>query len=160
MLKNLILIFCVCSVLGSCYQYNTPKKPERLLSKEEMFHVLLDLKLIAEAKGKDKRVLDSAHITSYRYIQKKYGIDSVQFKENNAYYSYYLEDYKEIFTKVKDSFSKLKEHYTAALEEERIAKKKRDSLKSLEKGLNKWELNKELDEELESELIEAISDND
>ncbi len=160
MLKNLILLLCVFGLLGSCYQYNKPDKPDTFLSKEEMFHVLLDLKLIAEVKGKDKRVLDSAHITTYNYIQKKYGIDSVQFEENNAYYSFYLEDYKDIFTRVKDSFSKLKDHYRTVLEEERIAKKKRDSLKSLEKGLNKWELNKDLDEELESGLIEAISDND
>lgn len=156
MFRTIFFILCVCGILTSCFQYNTPDKPEKFLTKEEMFRIILDLKIITEVEKRDKDVLDSLHVTSYRYIKKKYGVDSAQFAENNTYYAYHLEDYKEIFAKVKDSLSKLKEFYKVALEEERTKKRKQDSLKNIEKSINKIELSKEL----ESELIEAISDND
>lgn len=154
MLKKILLLFCVCSVVVSCYQYNEPKKPEQLIKEDQMALILLDLRLIDAVSGKHKRVLDSANVTPYGYIKKKYGVDSLQFKENNIYYSYHKEEYQAIFSKVKDSITKLKEYYSNLIEKERLQKIKQDSLKQIEKDLEDIEISDELD----TELIAPVSD--
>ena len=166
MFKKCILLFCVCSMALSCYNYNEPKKPEKLISEEQMTLVLIDLKLIGAVTAKNKKVIDSANITPLKYIKDKYGIDSLQFEENNTYYSYHLDKYQNIFDKVKDSLSKLKTHYEALVKEERLQKQKQDSLEQIQRELEKIEMHTELeaidiDAELEDiELIEPVSSKD
>ncbi|TBM99001.1 DUF4296 domain-containing protein [Hyunsoonleella flava] len=161
MYKKAIVLFLLCLLLGlsSCYKYNKPKKPKNLIPKEEMVHILLDLKYIGAVTGRDKKVLDSAKVNPEGYIYKKYNIDSAQFAESNAYYAYYMDDYAEIYQKVKDSLSKLKTHYTEILDKEREEKKKADSLKAIKRELEAIELEDEADLE-QLELIEPVSDTD
>ncbi len=156
MSKKLGLILIVATVLSSCYKYNKPEKPERLLSKQEMAHILIDLRLINAVTGLDKKVLDSAHVTSEMYVLKKYNVDSTLFAKNNAYYAYYAEDYEVIYTMVKDSLDKLKAHYTEILETQEREKKIQDSLKRVAKELEMKQVTPELDVQ---ELIEPISDS-
>ncbi|MEW4923645.1 DUF4296 domain-containing protein [Algibacter sp. 2305UL17-15] len=154
MLKKIILLFCVLIGVASCYKYNKPDKPEHLISKDEMVNILIDLRLMASVTGRDKKVLDSANVIPEQYIYQKYNIDSTSFAESNAYYAYYLDDYKDIYGRVKDSLTILKNHYKEILEEERKAKKEKDSLKRLEKDLELIEIEPEIELELE-EAVEA-----
>lgn len=167
MQKKLIILCCVLVGLSSCYKYNKPDKPKNLVPKDKMAHILLDLKLIGAVTGKDKKVLDSAKVDPEPYIYKKYNIDSAQFAESNAYYTYYMDDYAEIYAKVKDSLNKLKTYYTTLLEEERLEKRKKDSLQKIQKELEELELDAEMGTETEVidelediELIEPVSDKD
>lgn len=164
MLKKLSLLLCVLMGITSCYKYNRPEKPEPLLTKEKMAHILIDLKIINAVTGLDKRVLDSANVTADGYIYKKYNIDSIQFAQNNAYYAYYVDEYEEIYALAKDSLDKLKAKYDSIVNIEKEAKKIKDSLQRIEKDSLKniqKETIKELEGlEIEAELIEPISDTD
>lgn len=163
--KKLIVLCCVLLALSSCYKYNKPDKPDSLIPKDQMVHILLDLKLIGAITGRDKKVLDSAKVDPEGYIYKKYNVDSLQFAQSNAYYTYYMDEYAEIYIKVKDSLSKLKTYYKDILDKEREDKKKADSLKAIKKELEQLEIDAEMGtgghDELESlELIELVSDKD
>lgn len=154
----MVLLFLLLG-FSSCYKYNKPDKPKNLIPKEKMIHVLLDLKFVGAITGKDKEVLDSAKVNPEGYVYKKYGIDSTQFAESNAYYAYYMDEYAEIYENVKDSLTKLKAYYMEILEKERQEKKKADSLKAVKQELEAKELEAEIDME-ELELIEPVSDTD
>lgn len=165
--KKLIILCCVLVSLSSCYKYNKPDKPKNLIPKDKMVYILLDLKLIGAVTGRDKEVLDSAKALPEPYVYKKYNVDSTQFAESNAYYAYFMDEYAEIYTKVKDSLNKLKSHYTTLLDQERLEKRKRDSLEKIQKELEKLEIDleegteAEVISELEDiELIEPVSDKD
>ncbi len=157
--KRLIVLCCVVMIATSCYKYNKPDKPKDLVSQETMVYVLLDLKLIGAVTGRDKKVLDSAKVDPEGYIYKKYGIDSTQFAQSNAYYTYYMDEYAEIYVKVKDSLSKLKTHYKAILDKERKEKKQADSLKAVKKELEELEIDAQIGTE-DPKLIAPVSDKD
>lgn len=154
-----MVLLCLLLGFSSCYKYNKPDKPKNLIPREKMIHVLLDLKFVGAITGKDKEVLDSAKVNPEGYVYKKYGIDSTQFAESNAYYAYYMDEYAEIYENVKDSLTKLKAYYMDILEKERQEKKKADSLKAVKQELEAIELEAEIDME-KLKLIEPISDTD
>ncbi|WP_042244368.1 DUF4296 domain-containing protein [Jejuia pallidilutea] len=160
--KKLLVLFCIVLGVSSCYQYNKPEKPKNLIPKEQMVNILLDLKLIGAVTGRDKEVLDSAKVVPESYVYKKYNIDSAQFANSNAYYTYYMKEYAEIYEKVKDSLSKLKTYYTDILDRELKEKRKADSLKAAKRELEALELDAEIidTEEEEPRLIDAVSDNE
>lgn len=159
MYKKAIVLLCMLLGVTSCYKYSKPEKPENLISKEKMAHILLDLKFIEAVTGRDKKVLDSAKVNPEGYIYKKYNIDSTQFAQSNAYYAYFMEDYNQIYTNVKDSLNKLKKHYKALADDEALEKRKQDSLKRIQTELETLEIDIDLDAE-EIQLIEPVSDTD
>ncbi|GGD21885.1 DUF4296 domain-containing protein [Hyunsoonleella pacifica] len=159
MYKKTIILLCMVLGLTSCYRYNKPDKPKNLIPKDKMVHVLLDLKYLGAITGKDKKVLDSAKVNPEGYVYKKYNVDSTQFAESNAYYTYFMDEYAEIYKKVKDSLTKLKAHYKKILDKERQEKKKADSLKAIKQELEAIELDTEVDLK-ELELIAPVSDTD
>jgi len=116
-----------------------PKKPENLISKKEMVHILIDSKLIAVANSGNRKILDKEGGFPSKYVFKKYNIDSVQFAESNAYYTYYVEDYEEIHQKAKDSLERLKKDLKAQQEKE-----KKEKLKKRKKSQNKSNSNEPL----------------
>ncbi|MFS4484299.1 DUF4296 domain-containing protein [Hyunsoonleella sp. 2307UL5-6] len=157
--KKILVLFCVLVVLSSCYKYNKPEEPDNLISEETMVHVLLDLKLIGAITGRDKKVLDSAKVSTDAYIYKKYNIDSLQFAQSNAYYTYYMEDYAEIYVKVKDSLSKLKVHYKDLVDKERLERDTADSLKAIKLELEQLDIDSDLNIE-DTKLIAPVSNRD
>lgn len=157
--KKILVLFCVLVAMSSCYQYNKPEQPDNLISEETMVHVLLDLKLIGAITGRDKKVLDSAKVSTDAYIYKKYNIDSLQFAQSNAYYTYYMEDYAEIYVKVKDSLSKLKVHYKDLVDKERLERDTADSLKAIKLELEQLDIDSDLNIE-DTKLIAPVSNRD
>ncbi len=134
MLRHTLLLFVMLLTIVSCYELNAPKKPENLIAKDKMIQILMDAKLMSNGiTGIDKRVLDSSNIEPQNYIYEKHNIDSVQFAQSNAYYSYHLEEYKEIYETLKDTLLKLKKHYKTVVETKKKEKKKQDSLAKLKK---------------------------
>ena len=124
---SLVLLFIV-----SCYKFKEPEKPKNLISKAEMINILIDLKLIASVtSGEDMKVLDSNNVQSQKYIYKKYNIDSTQFALSNNYYAFHVEDYEDIYTKVKDSLENLSKFYEALEQKELKEKTTQDSLQAL-----------------------------
>ena len=107
MLKQTSLFLVIILMATSCYQYSKPKKPKDLISKEQMINILIDIKLLTSANGKNKKILEDGNLKSESYIYKKYNIDSLRFANSNSYYSYYVEEYNDIYSKIKDSLGKL-----------------------------------------------------
>jgi Domain of unknown function (DUF4296) len=131
MLKKSIAYVIILVLVASCYKYKEPEKPKNLISKANMVKILIDLKLLSIINGPDVKVLDSNHVQVENYIYQKYQIDSAQFALSNNYYAFYVEDYEDIYNRVKDSLEALSKLYKKLEEEEIIVKKKADSLKLL-----------------------------
>ena len=64
---------------------------------------------------------------------KKYNIDSLTFALSNNYYAYYVEDYDDIYTKVKDSLELLKKNLDELVIQEENEKRKTDSINNVRK---------------------------
>lgn len=114
-LKYILLIGVLCL---SCAHSSEPQKPDNLISKNKMVDIMIDLSLLSSAKGINKKVIEQNGITPDDYVYKRHEIDSSQFVQSNAYYSYYIDDYKLILNRVEDSLNKLKFKYNKLAEQE------------------------------------------
>ena len=124
---NRFLVYILVSFLViSCNDIDKPKKPDNLMSKNEMIDIITDISLVKAARGVDKKMVEEKGIDLENYIYKKYNTDSIQFAENSNYYAYNVKEYEEIYSKVKERLEKKKAEYKA-LEEKQ--KKEKDSLK-------------------------------
>lgn len=130
-IKRFSILLVVCIVLTSCYKLKGPKKPENLLSKEEMVNILIDIRLLTSATGSNKAVLENNKIVPETYVYKKHKIDSIQFALSSDYYAFYIDDYDDIYKKVRDSLKLLKELLEKQEEIEMEEKMKRDSINAL-----------------------------
>jgi hypothetical protein len=128
MFKQLIIYICLIFLMVSCYNNNKPQKPSHLLSKKEMINIIMDLRLLASANGSNQILLKNKGIYSEAYVYEKYKIDSLTFAQSNNYYAYYVEDYDEIYNKVKDSLDGLKKFYDEILLKEEAEIKRKDSI--------------------------------
>ena len=132
MLKQFFIVFVSVLVIVSCG--SGPKKPKSLISKKKMVNILIDSKIIASANGVNRKVLEENGIFQNSYILEKYNIDSAQFAQSNAYYTYRVKDYEDIYLMVKDSLDKLKKHYEELHDKEQKAaaeQKRKDSLEAV-----------------------------
>jgi len=132
-LKRFILGFAILLLASACYQFKTPDKPENLISKDKMVDILIDVKLLASANNKNRRVLIDSGINRSTYVFAKHHIDSLQFALSNDYYAFHLKEYQEIYAKVKDSLEELKKIYGDLELKEEQEKKLKDSLDALMK---------------------------
>jgi len=117
----------------SCYSFQKPEKPEHLISKKEMVNIIIDLRLLASANGSNQKVLQDKGVYSEEYVFKKYNIDSLTFALSNNYYAYYVEDYDEIYTMVRDSLELLKKNLDQLVIQEEDEKRKTDSINNIRK---------------------------
>ncbi|TYA53015.1 DUF4296 domain-containing protein [Formosa maritima] len=121
-----ILLVCFCI---SCSGNKKIKKPENLMSKNQMVNVLIDMSFLTSAKGINKTKIEENGIVPESYVYAKHNIDSLQFIESNAYYTYNLKEYQDIINRVTDSLNKLRDEYNVLAEEDEKEKKKQDSIK-------------------------------
>lgn len=110
-MKKIFIVSSVLLLIFSCEDKNVPQKPQNLISEDKMVDVLIDLSLISSAKGINKKVIENNGVTPDKYVFRKHNIDSIQFSESNAYYAYFIDDYSDIYNRVKDSLEKLKLKY-------------------------------------------------
>ena len=89
------------------------KKPANLISEDQMVEILYDVVLINSAKGVNKQVLQRSIKNPHEYIYKKHNIDSLQFAESNAYYTFKNEVYKSIYEKLELKLTAQKTIYEA-----------------------------------------------
>ncbi|GAA4269249.1 DUF4296 domain-containing protein [Hyunsoonleella aestuarii] len=129
--KRFTILFIVFIVLASCYELKGPEKPENLLSKEEMVNILIDIRLLTSSTGSNRAVLENNKIVPETYVYKKHKIDSIQFASSSDYYAFYIDDYDEIYKKVRDSLKLLKELFEKQEEMELKEKTKKDSINAL-----------------------------
>lgn len=126
MRQIVIILICCFSILG-CDSSQEPEKPANLISKDKMVEVLIDLSIISSAKGVNKKILEKNGITPDKYVYDKHQIDSTQFSQSNAYYSFYVDDYKNILARVQDSLDKLRFKYNRLAEKDENKKKQKNT---------------------------------
>lgn len=173
-IKRVSIFLGIVCVATSCYQYNKPDKPKDLIPKDQMVNILIDIKLLTSSNGKNKIILEDNNLFSEAYIYRKYNIDSLRFANSNNYYSYYTEEYNEIYSKIKDSLEKLqivlkeldkKEEEEKAERIKAAKKKEKDSLNPLKfrdslKRVNDSIKNLAVKEPIDEGLITPVSDTD
>ena len=166
MLKQFFIVFICTLFLTAC---GGPEKPKNLISKKQMVNILIDAKIVASANAVNKKTMEENGVFPDTYLYNKYNIDSLQFAESNAYYTYYVKDYEEIYEMVKDSLEELKAKYKELQETDRKEKekkhkdsldailKKRDSIKfsRVSDSLVLTKINDTLPEGVIPELIES-----
>ena len=128
MLHRYIILFSITLLLSACYGSKKPKKPENLISKKEMVNILIDIRIMTSVYGGNQDILNAHGINQEDYIYKKYNIDSLQFALSNEYYSFYMNEYEDIYTKVNDSLTMLQEVYKKQNEREIAEKRIQDSI--------------------------------
>ena len=127
MKTSLLVAFAV--VFMAC-ENKAMKKPSNLISEDQMSAILYDMILINSAKGINKQLLEKNIKNPEKYIYKIYNIDSLQFVESNAYYTYKSDSYKAIYEKIEKKLEAQKKVYEALAAEEKRVK---DSLKKVKK---------------------------
>ena len=123
MKTSLLVAFAV--VFMAC-ENKAMKKPSNLISEDQMSAILYDMILINSAKGINKQLLEKNIKNPEKYIYKIYNIDSLQFVESKAYYTYKSDSYKAIYEKIEKKLEAQKKVYEALAAEEKRVK---DSLK-------------------------------
>ena len=100
----------------------TMKKPSNLISEDQMVEILYDVVLINSAKGVNKQILEKNIKNPKAYVYKKHNIDSLQFAESNAYYTFSSDAYKSIYEKLELKLTTQKTEYEAVLKEKKRIK--------------------------------------
>ncbi len=141
-LTTLIFLLITACEMGSV---DGPKKPKKLLSEEQMIDVLYDFAVLNSAKNINKIVLEKRGIVPVDFVYKKHGIDSTQFIESSAYYTYKSEVIQRIYDSVIGRLERDKTFFEAIYAKEqakedslnKLTAKYRDSVKNLkERELN------------------------
>ncbi|MCF6280366.1 MAG: DUF4296 domain-containing protein [Flavobacteriaceae bacterium] len=109
-MKQFITIILLSIFISSCTSNTIYKKPENLISKDQMVDLLVDMQLALGAKSVKNK--DGKRKIEYMYlVYEKYGIDSTQFSESNFYYTTNIDDYNKILKKVKKRLDVMKENF-------------------------------------------------
>ena len=126
--------FLVVSILFfiSCENLEV-KKPSNLISEDQMVEILYDMVLINSSKGVNKKLLQKNINNPEAYVFKKHNIDSLQFAESNAYYTFKNEVYKSIYEKLELKLTTQKTKLEALLKEKNSIK---DSIREQKKTKN------------------------
>ncbi len=144
-------------IVYACQSLDKPPKPSHLIEEDRMVDILTDIAFVKAAKGSYKKVFDLENINPENYILEKHGIDSIIFYENNIWYTNQIEEYKKIFTKVKNNLDHSKKKFEKLNKEADSIRKVKDSIKAAEKG-EKIKMNSRFsDELLDQEEEEFIS---
>ena len=96
-------------LLASCGNNGKVKKPERLLSEQQMTDVLTDAYLIEAILNQKKSVgenVDSLQSVYYDQLFEHYGINDSVFDQNMRYYSYQLPALEQMMDSVTNRFLK------------------------------------------------------
>ena len=115
--------------LINCTSNTIIKKPDNLISKDEMVNILTDL-FLANGGKNIKNINSKRNVNYYPLVYEKYHIDSTQLKESNFYYTSKIDEYDKILKRVDDRLKKLRDQFEIERKlEDSLKKVKRDSIK-------------------------------
>jgi len=111
--------------LINCTSNTIIKKPDNLVSKDEMANILTDM-FLASGGENIKNLQLQRKVNYFPLVYEKHQIDSTRFKESNFYYVSRIDDYQEILDKVDKKLKELRK-----LNQEEISM--RDSIKRMDR---------------------------
>lgn len=128
MKQNITIIFILIFII-SCTSNTIYKKPEDLISKDQMVDLLVDMQISLGAKTTKNK--DGESKLEYMHlIYEKYNIDSTRFASSNFYYTTDIDQYNDILKEVKSRLNNM-------LGEYELAQKLKDSLERVSKSILK-----------------------
>lgn len=118
---------------------NSVKRPDNLISRENMVKIIYDLAVIEATRTQIPRAEQKYGESPQKFIFRKYNIDSLQFVNSNTYYAAEPKKYKKIFDEVSEKLTanKTKADSLAKVLDENPAFKKTMPIISPEEGVIK-----------------------
>ncbi len=104
-MKKILPFLIIFAILSSCKK-DIVKAPNHLIERGKMVNIMYDLSILDAMKNQNPTSLEKYKINSKEYIFKKYKIDSVQFVQNNLYYSSDYKGYKLMYEEIKARLDK------------------------------------------------------
>lgn len=98
-MKFFALIIFVITALA-CQDVRYPDKPKDLISQSKMVDILTEAYLANAARSIDNKKIEASGINMDSILYKKFGVDSLQFAQSNAYYASDVNIYLSIFQDV------------------------------------------------------------
>lgn len=105
---RILITFLLVLCIMSCAE-EVIKKPDKLIPREKMTHILYDLAIINAAKTTNPWILKEHHVEAMEFIYSKYGIDSSQLVLSDTYYASRPLVYEAIYKKVEVRLAKEKD---------------------------------------------------
>jgi hypothetical protein len=149
--------FGIFVILGmiACQSNTIYERPTDLIEEEQMVDLLTDLHIARYASGKRNDHGDSK-VNYTPLVYEKYGIDSARYMRSNIYYASRIDEYKRIYQKVELKVASIKKYYDSikmiedSIAREKVKVKKDSFVKNRIRELDKNQLNKSLDINLDS----------
>lgn len=148
--KNFIVAFCLLSIMMGCQDITEPKKPKNLISSKKIEEVMYTSALLKAARGVNVGQLSQTGIKPEKYIEDKFGIDSITYAENIAYYTTDVDHFLEMNERVskrlvkiyseQDSLNKIDKAIKDSIRKENAKKNDLDSteIDSIDKPILKY----------------------
>lgn len=97
-------VFAILTVLLlGCQDIKRPEKPKDLIPKEKMISILTEAYLANASQNVRNQAIFAQAIDLDSLIYAKFGIDSLQFKKSNDYYSFDFNTYIEMLSEVESN---------------------------------------------------------
>ena len=96
--------------LTSCTSRTIYKKPEDLISKNEMIDIWVDIYIANGTQTLKNKKLEK-RINYFPFVYLKYNIDSARFMNSNIYYTSRIDEYEEMFQQVEKKLLAIKAIY-------------------------------------------------
>jgi hypothetical protein len=126
------VIFIAAAIFG-CTSNTILKKPDDLISKEQMVDLLTEMYIAVSAEN-IININDKRNINYFQLIYDKYQIDSAQFKRSSFYYSSKIDEYDNILEQVEKNIKDLNTKYSVQIAKiDSINRVKKDSLREIRK---------------------------
>ncbi|SDQ08145.1 DUF4296 domain-containing protein [Flagellimonas zhangzhouensis] len=98
-MKKIIVAFLGTVLFAACAE-EVVKKPDNLISKDDMVKILHDLALLNANKSAAASDFENSGIDIMEYLYKTYQIDSAQFAQSDLYYASIPLEYQTIYKEV------------------------------------------------------------
>ncbi len=105
-----ILVIVSFFLLASCTSRTIYKKPDDLISKDQMVDMWTDIYIAHAARAVKNSNLERK-VNYMPFIYEKYQIDSARFMRSNIYYTSKVEVYEELFKKVEERITNMRDIY-------------------------------------------------
>lgn len=133
-MRKIILILSI-FIIAACNNKSENEKPKKMIDKTVMQNILYDLAVLQAIKSNSPEKFGKNDINPKTYIYQKYKIDSLQFAQNNKYYTANMQSYRVMFQSVTDRLKKEKDALDTIIKRKEKAKSKkmRDSILKIAK---------------------------
>lgn len=103
-----LLVILVIGQFLSCQEVVRPQAPEQIIPESQMVEILVEAYIGNAARSNNNRVLRMGGVQLDSILYQKYGIDSLQFAQNTAYYAAQIDPYMRILQGVEKELSLVK----------------------------------------------------